>query len=182
MSPNDAPAYFGCAPVDPPGTVGGSCANSCGGQSLTPGASCYCDEACIELEDCCFDALEVCPIGEPPAPTNTCSGQCGVASLDGSCFCDFACIEYGDCCEDVAPFCPAQLGTCSGACGAQTLTPDATCYCDEYCVQYGDCCFDASSTCPSHVVKHASTGRSVLGRQTGGRTSAARSAGRGIHA
>jgi hypothetical protein len=42
---------------------------------MTPGATCYCGDACIELGDCCFDALEHCPI-EPPVivapPTNTC--------------------------------------------------------------------------------------------------------------
>jgi hypothetical protein len=154
MSPNDAPSYFGCASVEPP-AVGGSCANSCGGMSLTPGAVCYCDDACIELEDCCFDALEYCPI-EPPAPaTDTCAGQCDGSSLDGSCYCDEACTELGDCCSDKTDYCPTEppvvVGTCDGSCGGLSLTAGASCFCDFACIGFGDCCDDAPAFCPAET-------------------------------
>lgn len=160
MSPNDAPEYFGCANVEPPvGAVGGSCANSCGGQSLTPDATCYCDAACVELEDCCFDALEQCPIEFPPPATNTCAGQCDGPSLDGSCYCDEACVGIGDCCSDKVGYCPLAAtpptpapvveGTCDGSCGGASTTPGATCYCDFHCIAVGDCCNDVPSYCPA---------------------------------
>jgi hypothetical protein len=159
MSSGDAPEYFGCATVEPP--VGGSCTNSCGGQSLTPDATCFCDAACIEFEDCCFDALEQCPVEFPPLPppTNTCAGQCGGSSFDGSCYCDEACVSLGDCCTDKIDYCPLATnpptsapvveGTCDGSCSGPSLTPGATCYCDFACIAFGDCCNDVASYCPA---------------------------------
>ncbi len=66
---------FSYSPQEPSGYIptsstiqpqkSGSCANSdgtnsCGGQSKTEGASCYCDDTCAQYGDCCADKKEIC--------------------------------------------------------------------------------------------------------------------------
>jgi hypothetical protein len=70
---------------------------------MTPGATCYCDEACITYNDCCADAISTCPFS---VPTNSCHEKCGGASEDYSCWCDSVCTEMGDCCSDFTDDCP----------------------------------------------------------------------------
>jgi hypothetical protein len=93
------------APTPAP-VIDGTCADSCGGQSLTPGATCFCDFACIELGDCCNDVSYVCP-----ANGGTCDGACGGLSLTPGaiCHCDEACTMYDDCCFDATSHCPSEV-------------------------------------------------------------------------
>jgi hypothetical protein len=41
------------------GSGGSSCYGGCGGSSLD--GSCYCDNACLSNDDCCYDFCEACP-------------------------------------------------------------------------------------------------------------------------
>lgn len=45
--------------------AGGSCVNSCGGQSPD---GCWCDSACAQYGDCCADKASVCDAPAPPPP------------------------------------------------------------------------------------------------------------------
>lgn len=89
----------------------GSCGfGLCGGVG-SGGTSCYCDELCVSMGDCCSDYEEHC-VDDVTGSTSlgidgSCSGFCGTNSIDNSCFCDFECSYYGDCCEDFYLLCPS---------------------------------------------------------------------------
>jgi hypothetical protein len=80
-----------CAP--PPAD---SCAGLCGGSA----DSCYCDDSCQALGDCCPDYVTECG----GTTTDSCVGLCG-GSAD-FCYCDAECESLGDCCPDYATACP----------------------------------------------------------------------------
>ena len=103
-----------------------SCEASCGGQSIT--GNCFCDDACVENNNCCDDFAEFCPDligseeggetseeegGGDPAP-ESCEDSCGEQSNTGFCFCDDLCEGFGDCCDDFAEFCPDLIGSEEG--------------------------------------------------------------------
>jgi hypothetical protein len=75
-------------------TYGNSCQDtgSCGG--MTP-SGCWCDAACINYGDCCFDG----PCTTPDPHSCFASGACG-GQAPGGCWCDAACAGYDDCCAD----------------------------------------------------------------------------------
>ena len=129
-----------------------SCVDNCGDYT----GSCWCDDACIEMGDCCDDAEIVCELdpeqgqtvgvgsgGYEPGPgTSSCDGLCGEAAAD--CFCDAACVSFGDCCSDAQTVCDLSgSDSCEGSCGDSA----GSCWCDAACVEFGDCCSDAEAVC-----------------------------------
>ena len=38
----------------------GSCESSCGGQTLSDGGNCFCDDMCYSKGDCCIDIRDYC--------------------------------------------------------------------------------------------------------------------------
>jgi hypothetical protein len=108
----------GGAPSGGGGTSGGlpSCVGHCGEKTAVPGSSpaCYCDDACIDNSDCCFDFNVACAFvggggsgGSSSGPT--CAGHCDkIAPAPGSnppCYCDITCSTLNDCCADYATYC-----------------------------------------------------------------------------
>jgi len=163
----------------PPSNGPGTCEGFCGGPG-SDGESCFCDNDCVGLGDCCPDYENFClvptlsptpsPSPTPTSPpfigTGTCDGFCGGIGSDESCFCDNACVEIGDCCPDYEEFClvptlspapsPSPIpsstfppfnatGTCNGFCGG--AGSDDSCFCDNDCVEIGDCCPDYEEFC-----------------------------------
>jgi hypothetical protein len=98
-----------------------SCAQtgSCGNQA--PGG-CWCDPACVEAGDCCFDACGAC---------GNCSAVCGNGACGG-----------GETCSS----CPADCGACPPVCGDGSCEPGV-----EDCGNCpGDCpCWMAGTRCES---------------------------------
>ncbi|MCX4243424.1 LamG-like jellyroll fold domain-containing protein [Paraliomyxa miuraensis] len=77
-----------------------SCAGACTGQVVVGAESCFCDDACMFLGDCCDDYT---PQACAPSSSSSCEGHCGGNA--GSCYCDDLCTGYGDCCADYEPVC-----------------------------------------------------------------------------
>lgn len=152
MSGAEAPPYFGCTPADEQlgfSMPTGTCSDSCGGLTLTPGGDCWCDDSCTGFGDCCIDAGFFCP------ESSTCAGACGEISHTpgATCYCDAVCESFNDCCDDFVDTCSVPLsGTCYDGCGGKSMTAGATCYCDQWCQYYGDCCSDATS-CPANTLQ-----------------------------
>ncbi|MFH1531704.1 MAG: hypothetical protein ABIK09_13340 [Pseudomonadota bacterium] len=110
-----------------------TCDGFCGSDSATP-AGCWCDETCVDFDDCCADRCDFCP--EMPDCTE---GPCVAACAD-------KCGTLGDCtCGDcgVGEVCEANVCVPDGPC-----VPDCTdLVCgDDGC---GDSCGDcaAGETC-----------------------------------
>lgn len=72
------------------------CQGWCGEQSPS---GCWCDEACVDNDDCCSDATRWCADWIP-----TCEGWCDEQAAAG-CWCDEACVEHDDCCPDLDAIC-----------------------------------------------------------------------------
>jgi hypothetical protein len=158
------------------GSPGGSCIGP-NGELFCGAASpdgCFCDDACEQFGDCCFDKPFVCggtagsggAAGAGGGPGGgSCIGDfgelfCGGASDDG-CFCDDLCEQFGDCCPD-KPFVCGGSGGSGGSgggpgegscfdkftgeifCGGQS--PDG-CFCDDECEFFGNCCSDKQLFC-----------------------------------
>ncbi len=92
--------------ADPEPAAGTSCAGRC--NEYSPSASCQCDGACGDNDDCCDDlAMQCQDATEPSMPSGpSCVDLCGSsASPDGTCFCDEGCLEFMDCCDDYTAAC-----------------------------------------------------------------------------
>jgi len=121
-------SYWMVDPIDAaPSTTSGpkfGCGNGlCG--SNNSAEQCYCDDACKQYGDCCYNYDDLCCEGCNPTPSTsttttttttsttstTTSGKTGCAGLCGSsngaekCYCDNACKQYGDCCSNYDEFC-----------------------------------------------------------------------------
>ncbi|XP_050973784.1 proteoglycan 4 [Labeo rohita] len=98
-------------------TTGGSCVGPdlcCSGlNSSCRRLNCYCDVACLRLNDCCSDFKSTCltvnqsstlPVtGTCSHPTLCCSGL--NHNCFRGCFCDEACKQHNDCCPDYNSIC-----------------------------------------------------------------------------
>ncbi len=101
----------------------GSCKNPSGGNYCGKKSpdNCWCDNLCVQYNDCCEDKKQVCDGGPTPTPTpgptptptpapgksckNPSGGNyCGKKSPDG-CWCDNLCSQYNDCCPDKQQVC-----------------------------------------------------------------------------
>jgi hypothetical protein len=85
-------------------TGSGSCSGVCGASEDQGG--CFCDDSCVQYDDCCGDYESECG-GGGGTPTGTCQGMCGSEEDQGNCYCDEQCVEFEDCCPDYNQFCPA---------------------------------------------------------------------------
>jgi len=122
----------------------GSCVSNCGGPS---DGSCWCDNSCQSLGDCCPDYEVVCNI--PIAPKSSCKDSCDGKSKSGNCWCDGACVQYGDCCDDYTSQCGdgSDVGSCYNACNSIQGSYPNICWCDSMCTAMGDCCYDYDNHC-----------------------------------
>ena len=155
-----------------------SCKNKClGKKSLRflrkiPDTTCYCDEACVKVGDCCEDYDQYCQDTKTTTTTQvsvtfgTCEGRCynakifRLTSRKGNCECDIFCQKYGDCCPDYLEKCVTTTtttspstttsggGSCLGHCGGAT---GDGCYCDSGCDRAGDCCQDYKQVCQDKI-------------------------------
>merc|ERR1712121_248161 len=74
-----------------------SCAGRCD-EEYVAGKSCYCNDKCVEFDDCCDDVDQECE--------QSCAGRCDEEYVRGkSCYCNDKCVEYDDCCDDVDQEC-----------------------------------------------------------------------------
>ncbi|RXN31456.1 integumentary mucin -like protein [Labeo rohita] len=121
-----APVYGSCAN---PGLCCSGLDNSCHRKN------CYCDVACLRLNDCCPDFKPTCltvnnttnstkpnalPLtGTCSNPTLCCSG--GSFNCFRGCFCDEECKQYKDCCPDFNSTCNFNTTT-----AAPPVTTNAT--------------------------------------------------------
>jgi hypothetical protein len=147
------------------GGVDGSCAGSCGGAS--PDGSCFCDEGCAALGDCCADVCTQCTLDSCGTLCDTdadcaagercnfTTGECQPAVLGWSCSISFFGTDDGcDCgCGIVDPDCAdASVASCefcagTGSCndagcpGNIDALDNATCASDD-CIADDDCAAD----------------------------------------
>lgn len=91
-------------PPPPPPPPSESCVGHCGGQA--PGGTCWCNDLCVQYNDCCADKAEACDAPPPPPDPDpdSCVDQCG-GQAPGGCWCDSLCASYGDCCSDKQTVC-----------------------------------------------------------------------------
>lgn len=116
-----------------------TCRSNCGRKN--PIGNCWCDEGCLQTDDCCTDYNATC--------IATCQGSCGQKSKF-NCWCDRVCKDAGDCCADYDSVCanlrpPLPPPSCNSYCGKQH--PYAGCWCDVLCNMERDCCPDYNQTC-----------------------------------
>ncbi|KAI1889177.1 hypothetical protein AGOR_G00176390 [Albula goreensis] len=126
------PNFFGKCSAYPP--------LCCDGFNSGCNRGCFCDVACLRLNDCCPDFTTTCVTGElngtsvnttaPPGnnatnmttfPLNSYSGSCSeepALCCSGNdyncfrgCFCDEACIQNNDCCPDYVNTCRGDIKT-----------------------------------------------------------------------
>ena len=117
-----------------------SCVGLCGGQAET----CYCDDACFEMEDCCADVCDACPelIGCcVPDCTGKACGDDGCGGDCGDCEPGFKCENFE--CVVCEPDCAGKIcgpDGCGGSCGD---CPDG-----KSCNLDGTECFDCVGCAP----------------------------------
>jgi hypothetical protein len=135
----------------------GACTDkTCGGASAD--GSCFCDDVCAELGDCCSNKAEVCE-GNTIVPdrVNVIPGLCEATDCgknsksDGSgCFCDDACAEFGDCCANKASKCggpgiTAEVIQCGAdTCAGAKLDDKGACRGKNGEFAKASCCLEAS--------------------------------------
>jgi len=171
--------------------VSGSCdaTSDCGGQSSD--GSCWCDNYCGGLNDCCENFDNTCKHSVAAsqaqvalAYTGTCDGRCGdYSGVD--CWCDDDCEKFNDCCSNFVATCSSPpevkrnfgsrrtssnvgLRGVSGSCDATSdcggQSSDGSCWCDNYCGGLNDCCENFDHTCKHSV---AATQEQVAAAFTG---------------
>ncbi len=65
---------------------------------------CWCDDLCINYNDCCADKEEVCDNIQPTPDPKSCLNHCD-QKAPGGCWCDDLCEKYNDCCVDKKKVC-----------------------------------------------------------------------------
>ena len=117
--------------------VADSCLGACGGQSQF---ECFCDNQCLELNDCCPDFCEVCP-DVCEEPEDNCNGIGWTGCCDGKVikYCDNGELKEQDCTTD--PKCGWKTGQQNyydcGTDGAEDPSGDNPLDCSKVC--QGDC-------------------------------------------
>ena len=138
---------------------GKSCQNKCGGAS--DDQSCYCDDQCDKMGDCCTDYAAACgSVGKGDNPSNPAGGGSSSGGAgnggSGSSGSSGGSSSSGGAAESGGSGSTSGAGgtggsvassgaSCAGYCGG--LSADGTCYCDVDCQQYGDCCADVATAC-----------------------------------
>jgi hypothetical protein len=136
-----------------PGDAAALCQGFCDMQSPD---SCFCDEVCEYLGDCCADKQVFCGpscgngncLGGFEDTNFPCPADCPVGPICGDGICDPTAEGCETCPEDCGPCAP--VGSCEGNCGGPATDPitGATlCFCDEVCEYLGDCCGDKIDFC-----------------------------------
>jgi hypothetical protein len=151
----DQPMVCGAPPANGVNGQAATCDGRCDspeGQPDGNGSHCYCDDACVEHDDCCSDRAVACDGGGDGGGGGaaTCVGHCGGHGSEGeSCWCDDECTTNGDCCSDHEAACGGDGGGGAASCVGHCNSTEAVdgCYCEPSCVQYGDCCANYLSVC-----------------------------------
>lgn len=106
---------------------------------------CNCDDACVQMGDCCADKDKVCAGGGSP---DSCQGKCGKYDKNAKCQCDSGCLKEGDCCADYEKLCSGTSTgeTCKDRCD-DAYDQAKPCQCDAECKDNNDCCPDYSELC-----------------------------------
>ncbi|KAG7280743.1 hypothetical protein CRUP_037673 [Coryphaenoides rupestris] len=71
---------------------------------------CFCDVACLRLNDCCSDFNTTCVTGNCSAGPPTCCPGSNFSCFHG-CFCDENCVAQNDCCPDYNDTCRTANAT-----------------------------------------------------------------------
>eukprot|EP00730_Choanoeca_flexa_P002873 TRINITY_DN11214_c0_g1_i3.p1 TRINITY_DN11214_c0_g1~~TRINITY_DN11214_c0_g1_i3.p1 ORF type:complete len:1041 (+),score=146.91 TRINITY_DN11214_c0_g1_i3:151-3273(+) len=117
--------------------------NSCRHRCLTTlvAGSCFCDEACSLVNDCCSDFARLCV---PSSVTTTPASTSRAASPTRASSRPSVVTSSTQAKSTVAT--PVVGNSCSGRCDIG-VSRDLSCYCEASCVQAKDCCPDATDFC-----------------------------------